>query len=149
MSDHGFGDILDAWENNLDKKVAKKPESSFEKLLDQYSPQPEILHEKEKEQEVPKKHAHWKDIPVEAQIDLHGLTTLQAESAILSLVQTCKQTGKQKLLIIHGKGNHSPEGKSKLKIWLQEFLDRQPWAGPRGTADKRHGASGATWVIIR
>lgn len=149
MSDHGFGDILKAWENNLDKKVAKKTESSFEKLLDQYSPESEVVQEKSLAEEPRVLPLHWNHLPIDARVDLHGLTTLQAEAAILSVVQGCKKQGKRKLLIIHGKGNHSPDGKGKLKAWLKEFLDRQVWAGPTGMADRNQGASGATWVILK
>ena len=149
MSDHGFGDILKAWENNLDKKVAKKSESTFEKLIDSYSPDEKILKEKERNETPGSPAVNWKHLPIDAQIDLHGLTILQSESAILSAVQECKRTGKRKLLIIHGKGNHSTDGKARLKTWLKEFLDRQPWAGPTGVPDRQQGASGATWVIIK
>ncbi|NCN04303.1 MAG: Smr/MutS family protein [Spirochaetales bacterium] len=153
MSDHGFAEILDAWEKNLQKKEDKptKPRSNFARVLGAFekkSPAHDPEGQKIEDVDLPPRLSPQKT-PIQGVLDLHGMTILQAEAAVRSFAKQSRAAGYKKVLIIHGKGNHSKDGNSKLRGWLIRFLETQSWAGSRGKADKDHGGSGATWVMIK
>jgi len=54
-------------------------------------------------------------LEVEAELDLHGLTTKEAEREVLRFVQTSQRAGRRWVCIVVGKGLHSPGGKGALK----------------------------------
>ncbi len=87
-------------------------------------------------------------IKIDDEIDLHGLTVSEARAALDVFFDEALREGLRKVLIIHGKGNHSKNG-PVLAQWLKEYLDSCRRAGKTGQADKRHGGSGATWVMVR
>ena len=120
-----FGKILDseyAWKNFTDKDAYKGA---------QHVPSPD-----------PGK------LKIEDSIDLHGLTIQEAETALGSFIEGAHKEGLRKVLIIHGKGHHSKNG-PVLGAWVKKYLDSCRRAGKTGQADKRHGGSGATWVILK
>ena len=53
--------------------------------------------------------AELKNLPVEAQIDLHGLTREEAWIRLGAFISECSSRRLKKVLIVHGKGNHSEE----------------------------------------
>lgn len=87
-------------------------------------------------------------MPYEATIDLHGLTGAEANSRLDSFVNECRKRGLRKILIIHGKGNHSETGPVLSGI-VRSFIERDWRLGESGHPDKYDGGKGATWVIIR
>ena len=87
-------------------------------------------------------------LPYEATIDLHGLTTAEANARLDSFVAECRKRGLRKILIIHGKGNHSETG-PVLSGLVRSFIERDWRLGESGHPDKYDGGKGATWVIIR
>jgi DNA-nicking Smr family endonuclease len=84
----------------------------------------------------------------DAVLDLHGLTRDEARLSLEVFFQTGKQRGLKKLLIIHGKGNHS-NGKEVLGRTVREFIERCPFAGENGHGDAASGGSGVTWVLLK
>jgi DNA-nicking Smr family endonuclease len=84
----------------------------------------------------------------DAVIDLHGLTRDEAWSSLETFFHDGKRRGCEKLLIIHGKGNHSP-GEAVLSRTAREFIERCPFAGESGYGNAASGGSGATWVILK
>lgn len=87
-------------------------------------------------------------LPYEATIDLHGLTSEEAYSRLDSFVSECRKRDLRKILIIHGKGNHSETG-PVLSGVVRSFIERDWRLGESGHPDKYDGGKGATWVIIR
>lgn len=87
-------------------------------------------------------------LPYEATIDLHGLTSEEAYNRLDSFVAECRKRGLRKILIIHGKGNHSETG-PVLSGLVRSFIERDWRLGESGHPDKYDGGKGATWVIIR
>lgn len=87
-------------------------------------------------------------MPYEATIDLHGLTGAEANARLNSFVGECRKRGLRKILIIHGKGNHSETGPVLSGI-VRSFIERDWRLGESGHPDKYDGGKGATWVIIR
>ena len=88
------------------------------------------------------------DLPPQAELDLHGLSGLEAEEAIAAFVRDARARGLSKVLLIHGKGNHSP-GQPVLERVVRNYLEKCPHTGAFGKADRRRGGRGATWVRIR
>lgn len=85
----------------------------------------------------------------EARIDLHGQTKDQAWESLENFVSDCKRRGLRKILIIHGKGNHSNGSDSVLGPMVKTFIERDSRLGTSGHPDRNNGGNGATWVIIR
>jgi DNA-nicking Smr family endonuclease len=84
----------------------------------------------------------------EATLDLHGLTRDDAWYRLEAFFADCRRRGMQKVLIIHGKGNHSG-GDPVLRQTVLRFIEQNPHAGESGSADKESGGSGSTWVILK
>ena len=82
-------------------------------------------------------------------IDLHGMTKDEAWQRLNGFVTECKRRGLHKILIIHGKGNHSHGTDPVLGEMVRSFIECDKRLGSSGHPDRNHGGSGATWVIIR
>ena len=87
-------------------------------------------------------------LPPEDEIDLHGRTIIEAEHLLSDFIKQSKKNGLRKVLIIHGKGNHS-KGGPVLPSWVKSYLETCPLCGESGSPDKRDGGRGATWVILK
>jgi DNA-nicking Smr family endonuclease len=81
-------------------------------------------------------------------LDIHGMTREEAAAALEIFFGNSKREGYEKILIVHGKGNHS-EGDAVLKIFTRDFIERCPFAGESGYSDAAGGGSGATWVLLK
>ena len=98
----------------------------------------------------------------DATIDLHGLNRDEAWDALENFFGNCRRMGHEKLLIIHGKGNHSGNfsgkvsdggdsrsGEAVLKDTARSFIEHCSFAGESGFSNARGGGSGATWVLLK
>lgn len=85
----------------------------------------------------------------EARIDLHGLTRDEAWSRLSGFVNDCIRRGLKKILIIHGKGNHSHGSDPVLGPMVRTFIEQNKALGSSGHPDRTMGGNGATWVIIK
>ncbi len=90
-------------------------------------------------------------IPPEATVDLHGMLEPEARLAVREAVRSAQGTGARAILVIHGRGLHSPEGpvlKAAMPTWLAE-----PPVGARvlafASAPPELGGPGATLVLLR
>lgn len=84
----------------------------------------------------------------QAEIDLHGMTLEEAYGALVTFFDDAVRRKYQKVLIIHGKGNHSQNG-PVLARFVQKFLEANAHAGETGHPKGRDGGSGSTWVILK
>jgi len=84
----------------------------------------------------------------QASLDLHGMTAREAEDAIGAFLRDSARRGLEKVLIIHGKGNHS-DGAPVLRAATRRALESSQLAGRFGSADRSEGGTGATWVLVR
>ena len=87
-------------------------------------------------------------LPPEDEIDLHGRTIVEAEHLLSDFIKQSKKNGLRKVLIIHGKGNHSRNG-PVLSGWVRGYLESSSLCGETGIPEKRDGGKGATWVILK
>lgn len=85
----------------------------------------------------------------EARLDLHGLTRDEAWGRLNSFVNDCIRRGLKKILIIHGKGNHSHGSDPVLGPMVKTYIEQNKSLGTSGHPDRSMGGTGATWVIIK
>jgi DNA-nicking Smr family endonuclease len=90
-------------------------------------------------------------VPVEREIDLHGLRQDEAGLEIRFELREAFEMAERCVLIIHGRGAHAEAGpvlKEALLGWLCEPpLDRLVMAF--ASAVPEHGGPGATYVLLR
>ncbi len=100
------------------------------------------------------------ELPVEARIDLHGLTLANAERALSKFLRDGIAQQKRCLLVITGKGQSktadapimSHQGRGVLRAWLPDYLRRGPWRDQIlgvAPARKEMGGAGAFYVLLR
>lgn len=87
--------------------------------------------------------------PTQAKLDLHGLTQKEALEEVRGFILRSYATQKRKILIIHGKGQHSKEGVSVLKPLVTQYLRQCKYVRISGPAKMKDGGSGATWAILK
>ena len=131
----------------------------FGKILDQWDKQTGLFYDKDAElsaatAESPalRRRRLLRKSP-DAVIDLHGLNRDEAWDALWTFFNDAKNRGLEKVLLIHGKGNHSEEiGEQKtgiLKKLVQDFIERCPHAGENGFSSASSGGTGSTWVLLK
>ncbi len=64
-------------------------------------------------------------LEVQAECDLHGQTAREAERQVLRFVREAQRGGRRWVLIIVGKGLHSPGGKATLQSSVAEALSKR------------------------
>ncbi|MGA2448417.1 MAG: Smr/MutS family protein [Polyangiaceae bacterium] len=91
-------------------------------------------------------------MPIDSRVDLHGLSASEARAQIETFLATMRARHERCVLIIHGKGLHSPSGASVLRgeitAWLSQGQVSQHVAA-FATADAQDGGEGATYVLLR
>lgn len=88
-------------------------------------------------------------LPIEARLDLHGLSLAEAERALSAFVAQARGQGHVWLLVITGKG---VRGEGKLRRALPEWLDRGALASQiaeYGPSAPNHGGDGAFYLRAR
>jgi len=127
-----FGDILDKWEKNKDINEIYDKDSETEDAGG--SPR--------------ERRSRLRNKKPDARLDIHGLTREEARQTLDDFFKDAKEKGLEKILIIHGKGIHSP-GEAVLKRIVTEFIERCPFAGESGRGKNAAGGEGATWVLLK
>ncbi len=85
---------------------------------------------------------------IDARLDLHHMTVEQARAAVFQFIKDCMTYGIRCALIAHGKseGREQPaQLKSCIAHWLPQFDNVLAFH----SAQPRHGASGATYILLR
>lgn len=85
---------------------------------------------------------------LDAELDLHGLTSHAAKQQFLKFIDICVQNGCRSVHIIHGKGYGSedqlPVIKNHLNRWLRQHNDVLAFC----SAAQRDGGAGAVMVLL-
>ncbi len=149
-----FERVLRQWEDRQNKRgrySADEPDRrrALERWLSMYPPQ---LDKAEDDPQAGKgqrtAQPSARRLPVEAELDLHGHTVEEASKALDAFIENARGAGQRKILVIHGKGKHSPE-KAVLGDFVRKFLQAHASIGEIGTPKRDDGGSGATWAIVR
>lgn len=85
---------------------------------------------------------------IDARLDLHRMTVEQARLAIFQFIKDCMAHDIRCALITHGKGEGRQQPallKSCVAHWLPQFSDVLAFH----SAQKHHGASGATYILLK
>lgn len=97
------------------------------------------------------KRLHRGDYSIQAYIDLHGFIVEDAKDVLEKFLKWAVTTGKQGVLIVHGRGLSSPS-EPVLKKKVVEWLTRSPWRKwvvAYSSARICDGGAGATYVLLR
>ena len=86
---------------------------------------------------------------IEAELDLHGMTSAIAKNELSDFLKYCAAKNKRCVRIIHGKGhgsvNRQPVIKNKLNQWLQQRNDVLAFCSARPV----DGGTGAIYLLLR
>ncbi len=86
---------------------------------------------------------------LDAEIDLHGLTSNAAKAQLMSFLNDCVKSGCRCVHIVHGKGYRSADNhpvlKNNLNLWLRQYTDVQAFC----SASPKDGGTGAVFVLLR
>ncbi len=91
------------------------------------------------------------EIPVEAELDLHGLDAASAERELRTWLGRARRDGLRCVCVIHGRGLHSESG-AVLREALPGWLTAPPLAAELlafAPAPPRRGGAGATYILLR
>lgn len=87
-------------------------------------------------------------VPIEDELDLHGLTEAQAEQALIRFIQSCKQHRTLCVLVIHGKGQSAEDNRPILKNMCNDILRRMSDVAAFSSARVTNGGTGAVYVLL-
>ncbi len=90
-------------------------------------------------------------LPIDATLDLHGLTAAEGKEALLAFLREKRARGERCVLVVHGKGERV-EGSGVLRgeiaAWLSQGRAREHVAA-FASAQGRDGGDGAVYVALR
>jgi len=133
-----FGDILDKWEKQR-PSGGDSPDGDI-----QAKDTEEII----KQTGAQEKRRRLRNKKPDAELDIHGQTRDEAWLALETFFNNAREKELEKVLIIHGKGNHSAD-EPVLKRVVMDFIERCPFAGESGRGKASAGGEGATWVLLK
>lgn len=89
------------------------------------------------------------DMPIEARLDLHGQTINEAGILLTQFIEQAQVEGCRCVIVIHGKGQRSAEGKPVLKTQVNHWLRESPAVLAFSSAQPKHGGAGAVYVLLK
>ena len=87
-----------------------------------------------------------------ARLDLHGLSSDEAEKAVRVFIERSHRAGLGCVLVIHGRGLHSPSGLAILRGEIAGWLTQGKtafWVRCFATARPSDGGAGALYVLLQ
>jgi DNA-nicking Smr family endonuclease len=94
---------------------------------------------------------HQGRFSIQGHVDLHGLTSAEAEQMLSQFIRNALASGKRMVLVIHGRGLSSP-GPPVLKNMVYAWLTQGPlrrYVLAFTSARSCDGGAGATYVLLR
>jgi DNA-nicking Smr family endonuclease len=88
-------------------------------------------------------------IPIEGELDLHGLSQAAARYQLAEFLTYSRSTGRRCVRIIHGKGYRSGARGPVLKAAVDLWLRRHPGVMAFTSARALDGGTGAVYVLLR
>lgn len=87
--------------------------------------------------------------PPQAELDLHGLTKVEAKTELVDFLLECKRRGARCVRIIHGKGLGSRNREPVLRIHVRHWLTQRDEVLAFVEARPVDGGSGAVIVLLK
>ncbi len=92
------------------------------------------------------------ELPIDARLDLHGHNADEARAALEKFLSEKRARKDRMVLVIHGRGEHSPAGigvlRGEIAAWLSQGRASQHVAA-FATAREADGGRGALYVLLR
>jgi DNA-nicking Smr family endonuclease len=83
---------------------------------------------------------------------MHGMSAREARGQLELFLRTMRARGERCVLVIHGKGEHSPGGlpvlRGEIAAWLSQGTSSEHVAA-FATASEADGGEGAVYVLLR
>ena len=98
------------------------------------------------------KRAAREKLPIDARLDLHGLTQAAAEVRLAAFLEQALRDNCACVLVITGKGGVGPERRGVLHRRFPEWINGAPLRGRIARvapAHRRHGGDGAWYVFLK
>ncbi len=86
---------------------------------------------------------------VAAELDLHGMTVVEARQAIVQFLQRVRRRERRCVRIIHGKGNRSQNREPVLKHMVNRWLRQRDEVLAFSSARPVDGGTGAVYVLLK
>lgn len=89
------------------------------------------------------------ELPVDARLDLHGLTLERAHGALTGFIRRAHANGARLVVVVTGKG---PEGRGRIRAEAPHWLnapDLRPLVLAVTQAHTQDGGSGALYVLLK
>ena len=86
--------------------------------------------------------------PIEATLDLHRKTVVEARDALLAFLKLAEAKGWRSVLVSHGRGEKS-KTPARIKSYVVRWLTDSRQALAFHSAERRHGGAGSTYVLLR
>jgi len=86
---------------------------------------------------------------IDATLDLHGHSLKNARNALFNFITDCNQRNIRVVLIRHGIGFKNKKHPGVLKSYTNKWLQELEQVLAFHSAQKQHGGSGATYVLIK
>ncbi len=152
-----FEDILSQWDKksfsqkktDVKKKITPQKKKSMTSFLDLYPPVDGAGETPEVKATSRQKRRNYRRMKPQETLDLHGFSISSAEIELDDFLIRCKKRKIDKVLIIHGKGLHSPDGEAVLREFVRNKLKMATFIGEIGHPSEKDGGAGATWAIIK
>ena len=90
--------------------------------------------------------AFW---PVGARLDLHGLSSDQARTALVTFIENSQSHATRCVCIIHGVGYGSANGQPVLPARVRQWLKQLPAVSAFVQAPKAYGGAGALLALLK
>ena len=89
---------------------------------------------------------------LQGHLDLHGLDRGEAKQKVVKFVEECRRAGQRCILIVHGRGLHSPDQipvlKQRVQVWLS-YGRLAKYVLAFCSARPEDGGAGAVYVLLR
>jgi len=89
------------------------------------------------------------DLPVEASLDLHGQIIEEAGKSLTLFLEEAQSVGCRCVIVIHGKGTRSSEGRPVLKTQVNHWLRESPAVLAFSSTLPKHGGTGSVYVLLK
>ena len=89
------------------------------------------------------------EMPIEAELDLHGLTEVAADETLQRFINRCYQHNKRCVLVIHGKGYNSEASEPVLKNLVNMRLQQVKKVIAYCSSLPKDGGTGSVYVWLK
>ena len=85
---------------------------------------------------------------IECELDLHRQTVREARALVFDFLKLAEAKGWRSVLIAHGRGEYSATP-ARIKSYVAHWLTEHPEVNAFHSAERRHGGTGAVYVLVR